>query len=127
MPNASRICPETSGACACATARDRQRPGSGVWRQVLPLVGGLAWLAVPLSAMAQSDVMTAPYFNKTIRPLIENYCLKCHSTEKHKGDLDLQRFTSLEEIKRQPKVWQNVNEQLALGEMPPNDKPQPTA
>ena len=65
-------------------------------------------------------------YSREIRPLLKTYCLDCHSTEKHKGDLDLERFTSLDKILKQPKVWQTVVEQLSLGEMPPKAKPQPT-
>lgn len=66
-------------------------------------------------------------FEHSIRPLLNEYCLKCHSTEKHKGDLDLQRFSSAVEIRKQPKVWQLVAEQLSNNEMPPVDKPQLSA
>jgi hypothetical protein len=51
----------------------------------------------------------------------------CHSTEKHKGDLDLERFSSFDEVKKHPKVWQALLEQFANNEMPPKEKPQPTA
>ncbi|HEY2953293.1 MAG TPA: DUF1587 domain-containing protein, partial [Verrucomicrobiae bacterium] len=64
-------------------------------------------------------------FEREIRPLLKEFCLGCHSREKHKGDLELERFTSLSEVMKQPKVWQGVVEQLSLGEMPPKDKPQP--
>ncbi|MEN9573028.1 MAG: hypothetical protein RL514_883 [Verrucomicrobiota bacterium] len=63
-------------------------------------------------------------FAKDIRPLLNEFCLKCHSTKDHKGDLDLERFKSLDAVKRDPKVWLQVEEQLELGEMPPKDKPQ---
>ena len=63
-------------------------------------------------------------FQKDIRPLLNEFCLKCHSTKDHKGDLDLERFKSLDAVKRDAKVWQQVEEQLELGEMPPKDKPQ---
>ncbi|HXG46188.1 MAG TPA: DUF1587 domain-containing protein, partial [Methylomirabilota bacterium] len=61
-----------------------------------------------------------------MRPVLQEYCLECHSTQKHKGDLDLERFSSLAEVMKHPRVWQGVAEQIALGEMPPKDKPQPT-
>src|SRR5262245_58728228 len=64
-------------------------------------------------------------FRSRIQPMLQEYCLKCHSTEKHKGDLDLERFSSLDEVMKHPKVWQAVAEQLANSEMPPKDKPQP--
>ena len=66
-------------------------------------------------------------YSKQTQPILQQYCLGCHSTEKHKGDLDLERFTSFSEVMKHPKVWQGVVEQLGLGEMPPKDKPQPTA
>ena len=65
-------------------------------------------------------------YRRQIQPTLKQYCLGCHSTEKHKGDLDLERFTSLDEVLKHPKVWQGVVEQLSLGEMPPKEKPQPT-
>ena len=63
-------------------------------------------------------------FPKDILPVLKEHCLGCHSTEKQKGDLDLERFASLDEIKRFPLVWQGVLDQLDSGEMPPKDKPQ---
>src|SRR4051812_22303836 len=64
-------------------------------------------------------------FSRKIRPVLKQYCFPCHSSEKHKGDFDMERFTSLSEIKHQPKIWQRVSEQLANNEMPPGEKPQP--
>ena len=66
-------------------------------------------------------------FEKEIRPLLKEFCLGCHSTEKHKGDLDLERFSSLTEAMKHPEIWQGMVEQISLGEMPPEEKPQPTA
>jgi hypothetical protein len=39
----------------------------------------------------------------------------------------MERFSSLSEVKRHPKIWQDVAEKLANAEMPPEDKPQPSA
>jgi hypothetical protein len=84
-----------------------------------PLASSLLFL------FASTLPCTATDYQKEIRPLLKEFCFGCHSTEKHKGDLDLERFTSLREVKRHPKVWQAVVEQLSLGEMPPKEKPQP--
>src|SRR5439155_21270855 len=78
-----------------------------------------------LLMVASALPCSAADYEKEIRPLLKQYCLRCHSTEKHKGDLDLERFTSLSEVRNHPKVWQAVVEQLSLGEMPPKEKPQP--
>src|SRR5205823_128444 len=68
----------------------------------------------------------ADEFESSIRPLLSEYCLKCHSAEKHKGDFDLEQHLSLAAMRRHPTVWQQVLNQIADGEMPPKEKPQPT-
>ncbi len=88
-------------------------------RAVVGRVLALLWL-VPVARAAE------PVFETELRPLFTQYCTGCHSTEKHKGDLDLERFATAPDVKRQPKVWQSVAEQLAGTEMPPKEKPQPT-
>src|SRR5437762_2137106 len=80
-----------------------------------------------LLVIASTLPCAAADYAREIRPLLKEYCLGCHSTEKHKGDLDLERFNSLSEVKKRPKVWQAVVEQLSLAEMPPKEKPQPDA
>lgn len=85
------------------------------------LLGVLAAMVGGLHHPAAAD------FQKEIQPQLRQYCLDCHSTAKHKGDLDLERFQSRQDILREPRIWQAVVEQLTLAEMPPKDKPQPTA
>src|SRR6266513_486720 len=80
---------------------------------------------VRILILAPTLPCTAADYEQEIRPLLKEYCLGCHSTEKHKGDLDLERFTSLSEVMKHPKVWQGVVEQISLGEMHPKEKPQP--
>ena len=65
-------------------------------------------------------------FDSEVKPLVANYCLKCHSTEKHKGDIDLQQFVSAVDVFKHPKPWERALEQLSNGDMPPKDKPQPS-
>ena len=66
-------------------------------------------------------------FLKDVRPVLVQYCITCHSTEKQKGELDLERFTSMELVQREPNVWQHALDQFRDGEMPPKDSPQPSA
>ena len=63
----------------------------------------------------------------TIRPLVQKYCLGCHSTKLKKGSLDLERFAAVADVRKDLKVWQQTIEMLETGEMPPKEKPQPTA
>ena len=90
------------------------------------LLTGVFGLAPTLASAASANTNPA-FFEKSVRPVIKEYCLACHSTEKQKGDLDLERFSSIEDVKKHPKIWQGVIDQLNLGEMPPKEKPQPTS
>src|SRR5438445_12997461 len=99
------------------------------WRRLLWLASA-AFLAAPMAADAQARddaSRAARAFNGEVKPLVRNYCLKCHSTEKHKGDIDLEQFVSAADVFKHPKPWERALEQLASGEMPPKEKPQPTA
>ena len=68
----------------------------------------LLWAGLAQSLAAQNPGGTSGDFEKNIRPLVKQYCLGCHSTEKHKGDLDLERYTSFSEVLKFPKAWQTV-------------------
>src|SRR5450432_2744912 len=65
-------------------------------------------------------------FDGEIRPLLKQYCLVCHSAAKHTGDVNLERFTSFNEVLKDPRVWQRVVEQVSAGEMPPKPMPRPS-
>lgn len=73
---------------------------------------------------ADGPLRGAPDFHREVLPILTEHCNQCHSTEKQKGDLDLERFTSLALVKQHPAVWESVLEQLGNNEMPPKDKPQ---
>jgi len=65
-------------------------------------------------------------FEQAVRPLLKEFCVTCHSTEKQKGDLDLERFTSLALVKGDPLVWEHALDQIRDKEMPPKNKPRPS-
>ena len=69
----------------------------------------------------------APLFAAKVRPLLAEYCLGCHSTKLKKGELDLERFVSIDVARNDLKPWQSLIEMLDAGEMPPKGKRQPTA
>ena len=66
-------------------------------------------------------------FATEVRPIVARYCFECHSTKAKKGSLDLERFATIEQVRKDIKPWQQMIEQIEAGEMPPKDKPQPTA
>ncbi len=75
------------------------------------------------SALAAEDL--AGRYTAEVQPLLKKYCNDCHNADEFKGDLDLARFTSFAEMKKDAAVWLGVVEQMNLGEMPPKKKPQP--
>ena len=104
------------------------RPGK--W---LLMLLALSWLQLsPLqgeddSTQSPARQKLARDYDKSIHPLMARLCLGCHSTKEKKGELDLERFTSLDQVSTDLKPWQGMIEQLETREMPPEGKPQPTA
>lgn len=102
---------------------------TGVW--LFTSLG--AWLILTNSSHAQSREpktfeQLSEHYSKQIHAQLKIFCINCHSTEKMEGELDLERFSSLEELRKAPEVWSKVIEMIDNGEMPPKDvKLQPSA
>jgi hypothetical protein len=60
-------------------------------------------------------------YTNTIVPKLEKYCLSCHATDVQDGDLDLERFETLADVRQETKTWLKVAEMLDNGEMPPKE------
>ncbi len=89
------------------------------------------WIGLLLtnaSAIAQADSFASlrDDYAAQILPLLQDFCLDCHAADIQDGDLDLERFASLADVRSDPAAWQKVAEFLANGEMPPADAEQPT-
>ncbi len=96
------------------------------------IIPAILCLAVAPAARAQSPqgdpfAALADEYARQTRPLVKQFCLDCHSTAKQTGELDLERFGTLESVRRGTKVWLKVAEMLDNGEMPPKDARQPSA
>ena len=83
-------------------------------------------VATGKAAVPDSFEKLGQEFEKQVHPLLVRRCITCHSKSKKKGELDLQRFGSLVDVRRDPKVWVKVIQMLDDGEMPPKDAPQLT-
>ncbi len=84
----------------------------------------LTLLASPLLVAADERLsfeILADQYEHEIRPMLDRFCLECHSTELKEGELDLERFPTLAAVRQDATVWQNVLGMLAIGEMPPED------
>ena len=63
-------------------------------------------LLLPFASLRADD-----YADK-ILPILKDSCLNCHSTKKQKGDVDLEQFATVADIRRSPKAWEAVLEQM---------------
>ena len=97
-------------------------------RRALGSAAGLSLLALLAGGTGaeQKPASDAKADYAAVQPLVQKYCLGCHSTNARKGSLDLERFATPADVRKDLKVWQGVIEQLEAGEMPPKGKPQPT-
>lgn len=65
-------------------------------------------------------------YSSDIRPLMKQYCYKCHGARRPKGGINLEKVKEVTGIYRDPKLWKIVFDQLNERIMPPDDKPQPS-
>ncbi len=77
-------------------------------------------------AQEAQEAVREAQFKAEIRPLLDQYCFKCHGAEEMKSGV---RVDLLDGAFRGEHVvlWQHIAEQLEEEFMPPEDKPQPTA
>lgn len=105
-------------------------PGSG-WGVVLSgprriLVGTLSSMAVGLLLTADAEGAPKPDW-KSIQPILEKYCVKCHGGEDTKGSVDLVRLADDPRMAENFDLWESVWITIEDGEMPPEDDPQLSA
>jgi cytochrome c553 len=83
--------------------------------------------AVPLSVRAAGPSPAAPPPWGSIKPLLQQHCVKCHGPDKKKGDVDLSAALGAADEKsaaRHRKLWRNALAQVETLEMPPaKEKP----
>ncbi len=108
----------------------------GVWGRFAPnavvlVAGCAATLSLTLFARTPRDDKPAeaplPSFAGDVAPLVEKYCLRCHSGAKPKGGLALDRDKDDAAVLKNRAVWEKVSDNLRSGEMPPAGAKKPTA
>lgn len=65
-------------------------------------------------------------YQPKVQPLLKTYCYKCHSGDDAEGEIDLESFATMADVRRSPKIWLKVREMLESRQMPPKEKKQPT-
>lgn len=66
-------------------------------------------------------------FDREVAPILEEYCVQCHGPDEQENDLRVDTL-DLDFVKgRDGETWHDMHDVLILGDMPPEDEPQPSA
>jgi hypothetical protein len=93
---------------------------------LLPLIAAMSLPSRAADEVRASFAQIEREYRQQALPLVKQYCLECHSTEVREGELDLQQFAGLAEIRRRATTWLKVAEMLDTGQMPPKEAAQPS-
>lgn len=81
-----------------------------------------------MTGLARADVKPdLNAFNQQVKPLLQKYCIQCHGEKITKTKLRLDRIDPNIITGEHFDHWEDIREAFNTGEMPPKDKPKPTA
>jgi len=66
-------------------------------------------------------------FTRDIVPFLKKHCYACHGNGKKTGELTFEAYADAAAVQKNRKVWGTVLQLLRDGEMPPKEKPRPSA
>jgi cytochrome c553 len=93
-----------------------------------PALGAFAvLLAFVSTASAAAPPTRSANFARDVKPLLAEFCVRCHGVKATRGGVDLARFADDRSAAREHKLWQRVLDQVRSGEMPPARQPRPSA
>ncbi len=72
-----------------------------------------------------AEPLDAEGFRSSVRPFVQRYCVQCHGPESQEADLRLDDLAADFSDSSVAGKWIEVMDNLNLGEMPPEDEPQP--
>ena len=110
----------------------------GTRRTILLLssILGIATLAIfcrPQNAVRADNVApprpdSQTEFTNTVVPLLQQNCYECHANGKHKGDVALDSFKTIDDVEKHRDQWEQVLKDIQDGDMPVAEaKHKPTA
>jgi hypothetical protein len=80
-----------------------------------------------LLACSSVPLLAQEPFAKAGVAFLDRHCVSCHGKEKQKSDLAVHMFRDDLSLLKNRKKWKHILEVVQAGEMPPDDKPQPSA
>ena len=87
----------------------------------------LTLLTLSLLHLATVAHVWADDAEQALEPFLSKHCIRCHGEEKQKGKLRLDNLPPDFASSSTAGIWIEVMDNLNLGEMPPDDEPQPSA
>lgn len=93
-------------------------------RVLFLLVCVAAVLLAPAAVVADDFTALQDQFAASQQGLLRKYCISCHNAADKNGELDLERFHSVSDMRQDVIPWQRAVELLDEGEMPPKDAEQ---
>jgi hypothetical protein len=87
----------------------------------------LVGLSSQLCAAGDHDEASRTQFEKQVKPVLKQLCIRCHGPEKQEAQLRIDTLSIDLVSSDAGDHWEEVLNQLNLGAMPPEDQPQPTA
>lgn len=91
--------------------------------QLRAVSAAVALVTLPAAHAATSTLDRQ--FEQTVRPMVIQYCIGCHSGSKAAAQFDLKSYTSLDMVTADFPRWALVMERLTAKEMPPKPMPRP--
>ncbi|HZY85246.1 MAG TPA: DUF1592 domain-containing protein [Gemmataceae bacterium] len=91
---------------------------------------GLALAALLTSAAlapAAPPAKPTPDFKKDVSPLVTRYCVTCHKGPRARGGLSLDKYPDEAAVLKNRLTWEKVADALRAGDMPPPNRPRPSA
>ena len=87
----------------------------------------MIFFAVLLICVVHVDELAADRaaFESQVQPFFDSHCIRCHGSNKQKGDTTLHTLGGDFSTGRESQQWESILEMLESGEMPPEDEPQP--
>ena len=71
-------------------------------------------------------LVQSPWAKTMPKEFVSKYCTQCHGEDKQKADRRFDMLSLSIEDFREQEMWQEIVDQLNLGEMPPDDESLPS-
>ncbi len=85
----------------------------------------LRWLIALIAACGLAHAASAQELPERFLTFFDRYCIDCHDPDTAKGDFHIDFLKAVETVE-DAEYWQLTLDNLHLGDMPPEDKKQPT-